>query len=132
MDMFYGASPAIFSKAKSLRNNTTQSESRIWLLIKDRYKNFKFRRQHPMGPYIADFYCHKLKLVIELDGKHHFEDTNQIAHDKQRDDDMMKWGVKVLRYPNRISHEIILTDIENIISDFHAQPGPSTDGDSRT
>ena len=130
MDMFYGASPEIFSKAKALRNNTTQSESRIWLLIKDRYKNFKFRRQHPMGPYIADFYCHKLKLVIELDGKHHFKDTNQISHDEQRDNDMMKWGVKVLRYPNKISHEIILTDIENIISDFHAHP--FLEGHSRT
>jgi very-short-patch-repair endonuclease len=124
MDMFYGASPVIFSKAKSLRNNTTQSESRIWLLIKDRYKNFKFRRQHPMGPYIADFYCHKLKLVIELDGKHHFEDTNQIAHDKQRDDDMMKWGVKVLRYSNETNPQNILKDIEDIINQYQPAPCP--------
>ncbi len=83
-----------------------------------------------MGPYIADFYCHKLKLVIELDGKHHFEDINQMVYDKQRVEDMMKWGVKVLRYTNKISHEIILTDIENIISDFHAHPFP--EGNSRT
>ena len=124
MDMFYGASPEIFSKAKSLRNNSTQSESRIWLLIKYRYKNFKFRRKHPMGPYIADFYCHKLKLVIELDGKHHFENTNQIAYDKQRDDDMTKWGIKVLRYPNCTSHDIILNDIDNLISHSYTHPGP--------
>lgn len=124
MDMFYGALPEIFSKAKSLRSNTTQSESRIWLLIKDRYKNFKFRRQHPMGPYIADFYCHKLKLVIELDGKHHFEDTNRMAYDKQRDDDMIKWGVKVMRYANGTSHGIILNDIDNLISNSYTHPGP--------
>lgn len=124
MDMFYGASPEIFSKAKSLRNNTTQSESRIWLLIKDRYKNFKFRRQHPMGPYIADFYCHKLKLVIELDGQHHFEDNNQMAYDKQRDDDMMKWGVKVLRYSNGTNQQNILKDIEEIINQHQPAPCP--------
>ena len=124
MDMFYGALPEIFSKAKSLRSNTTQSESRIWLLIKDRYKNFKFRRQHPMGPYIADFYCHKLKLVIELDGKHHFENETQRAYDIQRDADMKNWGITVLRYSNHTNPQNILKDIEDIINKYRPSPWP--------
>ncbi len=77
-----------------------------------------------MGPYIADFYCHKLKLVIELDGKHHFENTNQIAHDKQRDDDMMKWGGKVLRYRNDTNSQNILKDIEDMINQYRPAPCP--------
>ncbi len=120
--MFYGASPEIFSKAKSLRSNTTQTENLIWDLVKDRFKNFKFRRQHPMGPYIADFYCHKLKLVIELDGKHHFENESQRAYDAQRDTDMKNWDITVLRYSNHTSPQIILKDIENIINQY--QPAP--------
>ena len=120
--MFYGASPEIFSKAKSLRSNTTQTENLIWDLVKDRFKNFKFRRQHPMGPYIADFYCHKLKLVIELDGKHHFENESQRAYDAQRDTDMKNWDITVLRYSNHTSPQIILKDIENIINQYLPAP----------
>jgi very-short-patch-repair endonuclease len=65
-----------------------------------------------------------LKLVIELDSKHHFEDTNQMAYDKQRDDEMIKWGVKVMRYANDNRHEIILNNIDNLISNSYKHPGP--------
>jgi very-short-patch-repair endonuclease len=75
--MFHDASPEIFSRAKSLRQNMTSSELNLCELIKVRYNKYKFRLQHPIGPYIADFYCHKLKLVIELDGRHHTDDKCQ-------------------------------------------------------
>jgi very-short-patch-repair endonuclease len=120
--MFYDASPEIFARARSLRANMTKEETRLWELLKTHYKNYKFRRQHPMGPYIADFYCHKLKLVIELDGKHHLEDENQMVYDRQRDEDMKKWGVTILRYPNSVNHDLISNEINRMISQFPPTP----------
>lgn len=115
-EMFYGASPEIFARARSLRQNMTEFELKIWELLKNKYQGYKFRRQHPMGPYIADFYCHKLKLVIELDGSHHYIDKNQKKSDEERDANMKKWGIRVLRYPNHINPENIFSEIEKIIS----------------
>ena len=64
--MFYGASPLIFERAKKLRNKTTESEGMLWNRINGKQLGVKFRRQHPLSNYIADFYCHELKLIIEL------------------------------------------------------------------
>jgi imidazole glycerol-phosphate synthase subunit HisF len=69
--MFDGASPLIFERAKDLRKNMTEAEKVLWFHLKQNSGGFKFRRQHPLGIYIADFYCHKAKLVIELDGTIH-------------------------------------------------------------
>jgi len=57
-----------------------------------------FRRQHPIGPYVADFYCASAKLVIEVDGAGH-TDNRQIAHDARRDAYMCELGYRVLRCP---------------------------------
>lgn len=65
--MFYGSSPIIFENAKKLRNDPTGSEIIFWGLLKQHFKDSRFKRQHPVSNYIADFYCHKLKLVIEID-----------------------------------------------------------------
>jgi very-short-patch-repair endonuclease len=63
--MFYGATPVTFEKAKSLRRRMTPSEKHVWELLKDgNFVGYKFRRQHPMGIYIADFYCHKLGSLL--------------------------------------------------------------------
>ena len=59
----------------------------------------KFRRQHPLNRYIADFYCHELNLVIELDGKYH-EEADQIAKDKKRTEDLNALNVIVYRITN--------------------------------
>ena len=69
--MFYGASPIIFELAKKLRNNVTPVEMILWGKLKEYFPELKFRRQHPVSIYIADFYCHSQKLVIELDGSIH-------------------------------------------------------------
>jgi cyclase len=69
--MFYGASKIIFERAKALRNNVTAEEMVLWEYLRTNPFGYKFRRQHPLGIFIADFYCHKLKLVIELDGSIH-------------------------------------------------------------
>ncbi|OYX79721.1 MAG: hypothetical protein B7Y83_19215, partial [Flavobacteriales bacterium 32-34-25] len=67
--MWKGASPKIFSNAKKLRENQTEAEEKFWLAVKDnQVEGYKFRRQHPLSIYVVDFYCHALKLVIEIDG----------------------------------------------------------------
>ena len=65
--MFYKADPLVFENARKLRNNLTPAEQTFWLRLKEQFPAYKFRRQHPISIYIADFYCHKLKLVIEID-----------------------------------------------------------------
>lgn len=69
--MFYGASSALFAKAKQLRENMTPSELLLWQELKENKLGVRFKPQHPLKYFIADFYCHQLKLVIEVDGEIH-------------------------------------------------------------
>lgn len=70
-NMFYGAGNLIFEKAQELRARMTPAEKVLWEAIHINEWKLKFRRQHPLSIYVADFYCHAVKLVIELDGGYH-------------------------------------------------------------
>ena len=119
--MFYKASPLIFKNARELRSKLTYAEQTLWLLLKDKFPEYKFRRQHPISKYIADFYCHKLKLVIEIDGSIH----NLIAvklNDEKRQKYLEDLKLTVIRFTNeQIKNEgenvlnIISSAIENLI-----------------
>jgi very-short-patch-repair endonuclease len=98
--MFYGALPVTFDKARSLRENQTESEKLTWVILKKHFPKFKFRRQHPAGLFILDFYCHKLKLAIEVDGGYHHGLAQQLA-DMERERIIANWGVMVVRVTNR-------------------------------
>ena len=64
--------PQLLEFAKIMRQNATDAEHLMWQLLRaKRFMNLKFRRQHVIAPYIVDFYCHELGLVIELDGSQH-------------------------------------------------------------
>jgi cyclase len=63
--MFDQAHPLLFERAKALRKNMTETEKILWNYLKAGVAGLKFRRQHPVGLYIADFYCHPIRLVIE-------------------------------------------------------------------
>lgn len=100
--------------AKWLRKDWTQGEKIVWEALRDRkYNNFKFRRQHPIWWYIADFYCDELKLIIEVDGSIH-DDKNQIIKDRFRNEDLsLKWlsiiriaNNEVLENPNTIYEKL--------------------------
>ena len=70
-------------------------ERKLWNILKDRsVADAKFRRQHPIGPYTADFFCAEIALVVELDGRLH-----NLDHDKARDAYMASIGITVLRIP---------------------------------
>lgn len=66
--MHSGAAKPLYQMARELRNNATHAETILWGYLKTKPLGFKFRRQHPYSIYILDFYCHSLKLVIEVDG----------------------------------------------------------------
>lgn len=99
-DMHIGARPIIFTRAVSLRNRMTPSESLLWEELRNKkLGGHKFRRQHPVLKYILDFYCHKYKLAIELDGSIH-DTPEQIEKDKKRSLDLERKGLTVLRFRN--------------------------------
>lgn len=111
--MFYGASATIFELAKELRSRETNEEKTLWKALSHRKLGVKFRRQHPIAHFIADFYCHEVQLVIEVDGGIHNNSENKVQ-DHKRDTFMADLGITVLRFSNR---QIIeqLDDVLDII-----------------
>ena len=108
--MFYGATQPIFKRAEELRKNQTEDERLLWLYLKSNQLEVRFKRQHPVWMYIADFYCYELKLVIELDGSIH--GVKEVAeHDKLREEDILSFGIKVIRFTNKE----VRTNIDNVI-----------------
>lgn len=97
--MFYESSPMIFANAKKLRNEPTSSEVIFWDILKQHFPNLRFKRQHPISNYIADFYCHKFKLVIEIDGSVHREEEVK-NNDKIRDEFMRSLNLQIVRFTN--------------------------------
>ena len=89
-------------KARELRQTPTETEREAWHLLRGlRSRGFRFRRQHPVGPYIADFCCTELRLIVELDGSVHGQ-PNQARRDVRRDARLKSMGYTVLRFPNGI------------------------------
>ena len=85
----------------------------LWVELKHR-KIFKvtFRRQHPIDIFIVDFYCHEIKLVIEIDGEIHLE--KEVAeYDDGRTHDLEKFGIKILRFTN----DQVFTDINSVVKE---------------
>ena len=86
--------------SRVLRKNMTKEEIILWSRIKGKQiKEVQFYRQRPIGNYIADFYCPKVKLIIEVDGSQHYEEEG-IEKDKIRDEYFESLGLKVLRFTN--------------------------------
>lgn len=86
-------------RRKDLRNNSTDSEIKLWRRIKNKQLEVKFRRQFNISNFIVDFYCHECKLVVELDGwVHNIEE--QIKKDQYKDSELKKLGYAVVRYQN--------------------------------
>ena len=101
--------PSTLEKRRYLRNNMTEPEMKLWQYIKNKQLGVKFRRQHSIGEYIADFYCTKLKLVIEIDGESHFDD-DAIEYDIIRTNFFKSLGIEVIRFNN----DEVMTNIEGV------------------
>jgi len=113
--MFYSASPIIFQRAKELRNQLTDAERILWMHLRTKPKGYKFRRQHPAGNYILDFYCHALKIAIEVDGNIHNEEKAQEA-DRKRQKNLEAEGICVIRFSNKA----VMTNIEYVNEQINA------------
>jgi very-short-patch-repair endonuclease len=83
-------------KARSLRSTMSLPEVLLWKHLRQRPDDLRFRRQHPAGPYIADFFCADARLIVEIDGVGHGI-GDQPAHDARRDAFLRANGVEVLR-----------------------------------
>jgi very-short-patch-repair endonuclease len=118
-----GSSSTARNRARRMRKTFTDAEMRLWQLLRGRnLKDFKFRRQHPLGPYIADFICLERRLVIEVDGGQHQE---QAAYDGKRTKDLEAAGYRVLRFWD---NDVLLKTndvMEAIYHALHAAPHPA-------
>lgn len=86
--------------ARNLRKNMTEAERKLWReLRRDQINGYRFYRQKPIGNYIVDFYCPKLKLIIELDGSQHYWKKG-IKNDQIRDSFLRSLGLKIIHIPN--------------------------------
>jgi very-short-patch-repair endonuclease len=110
-NLTWAAKPDIFSKAKELRKSMTVAEEILWKHLRNNKLNgLKFRRQHPLDIFIADFYCHNKRLIIELDGGIH-DTPEQKEYDEGRTFELEEKGFKILRFKN----EEVINNIENVL-----------------
>lgn len=105
------ATPTAFKTAKRERRSGNPAEVRLWTELRKLPGGCKFRRQHPIGPYVLDFACLAIKLAIEIDGEAHNR-ADRPERDQQRDLWLDEQGFAVLRLPARL----VLNDLEAAVS----------------
>ncbi len=101
----------IFYRARHLRRNMTKAERILWINLRKRSCHYKFRRQVPIGKYIADFLCVELKLIIEVDGESHLL---QKSYDAKRTRWLENRGYHVIR----VTNEVILSGSEKVYQEI--------------
>lgn len=110
------ASQELIARARQLRREATTAESLLWELLRDRrLLGRKFRRQHPIGQFIADFFCDDARLIIEIDGAVHREPTQQ-ERDRLREEILREHGFAILRFTN----DQILDRTEQVLQEIAA------------
>ncbi len=115
--MWKGARRSTFDNAKQLRLHMTDAEKVLWEeLRKNKIEGYKFRRQHPIQNYIADFYCHAVKLIIEVDGGIHLTKEQQKI-DQERTEILNFNGVDVIRFTNRE----VLEELDRVIHEINKE-----------
>ncbi len=111
--------------AKRLRKDMTEAEGKLWSALRSRrFENFKFRRQVPIGKYIADFVCQDCKLIVEVDGMQH----QRSEHDKVRDAWLILVGYRVLRFWNPDIYVALDGTLLAILDALNQTPHPSRAG----
>ncbi|HEY4542624.1 MAG TPA: endonuclease domain-containing protein [Noviherbaspirillum sp.] len=112
--------PQTTKNARTLRSGMTLAEQRLWNALRGKQiENTRFRRQHPIGPYIADFACVEQLLIVELDGGQHQE---QIEYDDRRTAFLQQQGWKVLRFWNNDVMSNLDGVLSSIVTAFESAP----------
>jgi len=108
----------LLARAREMRHESAPAEQKLWRCLRDRQLNgFKFRRQHVVGPYIADFYCHEVELIVEIDGATH--DQRQV-YDEQRTQILSRGGFRVIRFMNEDVYDFTDAVLEAILEQCEA------------
>jgi len=119
----------MLDRARTLRRAQTEQERQLWQCLRaKRFSNFKFKRQHPLGYYIADFICFTPRMVIELDGSQHADSK---AYDTDRDAWFVSQGFRVIRIWNNqwmLDRNDVLQMIWNELNKDPLSPSPSPTG----
>ncbi|MBE9047262.1 endonuclease domain-containing protein [Pleurocapsales cyanobacterium LEGE 10410] len=107
-----GTTPKIEQAAKRLRKNLTPAEAILWTALRNKQlEGLRFRRQHPVGNFILDFYCPSRKLVVEVDGEIH---KDRINYDRARSSKLAEYGYTVLRFSN----ERVMNDLSGVLAEI--------------
>ena len=105
--MHCGAPPELFEFARKNRDSPTEAEAMLWEVLKrNSLAKNKFRRQHPIGKYIVDFYCHAKRLAVEIDGGYHLKAAQKL-YDEYRTAELNRLGIREIRFTN-----------EDVLNDF--------------
>ncbi|MCL2486564.1 MAG: endonuclease domain-containing protein [Oscillospiraceae bacterium] len=113
----------LIPRAKELRRNMTQQEKRLWYDFLSKYP-VRFQRQKTIGNFIADFYCHQAKLIIEIDGSQHYTD-NGMVYDRERTAILNGFGLRVIRFSNNDidkKFDDVCNTINEVVSDAKRTP----------
>ena len=100
-------------RARELRRKPTLPECLLWQALRSRPNGLKFRRQHPIGWYIADFYCSAARLIVEIDGEYH-NIGDRPDHDIRRDNWLGRQGLQVLRF----SAVEVMNDLDAVVQEI--------------
>ncbi len=110
-------------RARELRKEQTKMEWRLWAQLRQRQlAGLRFRRQHPIGPFIVDFCCKEHSLIIELDGSSH---DDQVEYDEERSAWLEAQGFRIIRFTN----EQVRTNLEGVLIAIAASVGASIEGE---
>ena len=123
--MHNGAHPSVFKNAAILRERMTEPEKMLWEFLRSKPHGFKFRRQHPIGIYILDFYCHKLRFSIEIDGGYHLT-SGQKEKDMERTLYLKELGITEYRVSNEEVLKKFEATIKTLTEILHSSSNPPT------
>jgi very-short-patch-repair endonuclease len=108
--MYFRAKPGTLETARFLRKRMTSCEIVLWEKLKGKQLlGLRFRSQHPIDIFIADFYCHEARLVVEIDGEIH---EGQIEYDDGREAEIEKYGIKIIRFTN----DEVINNLDNVVN----------------
>lgn len=96
--------------ARRLRRTMSSAEVRLWTVLRGRPEDVKFRRQHPLGRYVLDFYCPAAQLAVEVDGAYH-DRGNAPERDAERDEVIAGYGIRTVRIPA----EAVFRDLDGVV-----------------
>jgi ATP-dependent DNA helicase RecQ len=98
----------MIGRARDLRQTNTEPEQLLWLALRNaQIGGLKFRRQHPIGPYVVDFYCHSIGLAVEVDGMSH---DDKVVQDSEKTKYLEQQGLRVLR----VTNEDVMRDLDAV------------------